>query len=138
MGGSPVSYSDPYGLWRLPDYATVQLDLYVFNVSATLNKYGDVYLGKGLSRPYPNPVSGGVSISNGWMLSCSPDGPTRKQLNDFIDGFSQWGGGYFGIGGSYSRNSSGSAINFGVGFGGVAVTPGSVNSSRGNIFGERQ
>lgn len=135
VGGNPIRYTDPNGLQRLPDYVTFQLDAYVFSISATFTKYGDVFLGKGVSRPYPNPLSGGVSISNGWKTSCSADGPSKDELNKFLDGFAQSAGGYFGVGGSFSKNAAGSAWNVGVGFGGASLSPGSDNSYRGNVFG---
>lgn len=115
---------------RLPDYATLQLDLYVFSMSATYTKYGDVFWGKGVSRPYPNPVGGGVSISNGWLLNCNP---TRADLNNFLIDWSGGAGGYYLFGGSYSINASGSAINLGIGVGGASVNPAMVNSYQGRL-----
>lgn len=77
VGWNPLTFTDPNGLQRLPDYVTFELDAYVFSISATFPKYGDVFLGKGVGRPYPNPLSGGVSTSNGWKTSCSADGPSK-------------------------------------------------------------
>ena len=122
---------------RLPDYATFQLDLYVFSLSATYTEYGDIFLGKGVGRPYPNPLSRGVSISAGWMLNPCEDGhPTRGQLNNFLDRYSAGAGGYIGFGGSVSINGSGKGFNLGVGAGGFSANPGMINTYQGNVFGE--
>jgi len=130
VGGNPVSFVDPLGRWRWPDYATFQLDLYVFSVSATYTRHGDVFFGGGVGRAYPNPVSYGVSISDGWLnKSC----PTQEEINTFLDGFSQSVGAYYFVGGSVSANQSGRATNVGVGFG-IGVNPGSLNSYQGNII----
>ena len=129
-GGVPVN--EPV---RAPDYITFQLDIYVLSGSATFTRYGDIFLGKGSNRGYPNPVSRGVSISDGWMINLC-DRPSREKLNDFLEGYSGGLGGYAGLGGSYSVNPSGQAINIGVGFGGFSVSPMMVNSYQGNIFGD--
>lgn len=133
-GGRPLN--EPVSL-RTPDYITFQKDAYVFSASATYTVYGDIFLGKGANRAYPNPVSRGVSISNGWMRNmCGSDHPSRTQLNDFLQGYSGGVGGYWGAGGSYSVNPSGQAFNLGVGFGGFGASPAMVNSYQGNIFGD--
>jgi hypothetical protein len=157
--GNPVSETDPLGLYggaiaaggrlgsyynvapivqlRLPDYATFQLDAYVFSVSATYTVNGDIFLGKGANRAYPNPLSRGVSISAGWMLNPCGDGhPTRDQLNNFLNSWSAGAGGYAAFGGSVSANGSGKGFNLGVGVGNFGVTPGMINSYQGNVFGE--
>ncbi|QBG85695.1 hypothetical protein [Xanthomonas oryzae] len=124
---------------RLPDYDTFQLDAYVFSFSATYTAYGDVFLGAGVERQYPNPSSVGVSISSGWMINpCKDRQPTRKQLNAFLNGYSGGASGYFGVGGGYSVNPSGQGFNIGVGFGGFTVNPGAINNYQGNIFGDSQ
>lgn len=124
------------GLLRLPDYLSFQIDAYVFSISATFSRYGDIYVAEGVNRAYPNPdfKSLGVSISDGWMLA--RDAPTRSGLNNFLSGWSASAGGYALVGGAYSVNSSGQAINIGVGAGGASVSPGMVNSYKGNIFGD--
>jgi hypothetical protein len=122
---------------RLPDYATFQLDAYVFSFSATYTVYGDIFFGKGTVRQYKNPLSRGVSISAGWLLkSCPGETPSRSQLNNFLKGYSASAGGYLGFGGVYSVNPSGQAINLGVGAGGAAfgVSPMSYNTYQGNVF----
>ena len=125
---------------RWPDYVTFQLDMYVFSVSSTYTHYGDVFFGKGFSRQYRNPLARGVSISDGWLLKCNP---TQQDINDFLIGWSASAGGYAGFGGSYSFNSAGSALNFGVGLGEASffersffASPGIVNSYQGNLFDE--
>ena len=160
VDNNPLSYVDPLGLDdtqcmynpsacgldsvlpggpppRLPDYATFQLDAYVFSISATYTENGDIFIGKGTGRPYPNPFSRGVSISAGWMINPCHDGqPTRKQLNGFLNGYSGGFSGYLGAGGGYSVNPSGQGFNLGVGAGGFTVSPMMVNSYQGNVFGD--
>ncbi len=68
-GGVPVNVPV-----RGPDYVNFQIDIYVLSFSSTYTRYGDVFLGKGSNKAYPNPVSRGVSISNGWLLESCDDG----------------------------------------------------------------
>ncbi|RUL72998.1 RHS repeat-associated core domain-containing protein [Dyella choica] len=117
------------GCARLPDYDQFQIDWYVFSLSATYTKYGDVFAGFGVNRGYPNPVGYGVSIASGWMLKCDP---SQSELNDFISGASGGFSAYYGFGGGYSANPSGSAITVGVGYG---IGPGGGNNwYQGNIL----
>jgi hypothetical protein len=126
----------------LPDYALIQLDLYVLSVSATYTSYGDVFLGRGAVRQYRNPANIGVSFSDGYVTpnrsSCDPnDGPpTRQELNNFLAGYSGGAGAYVFVGGAVSANPYGHAFNLGVGLGGVSVNPGIINSYKGNVFGD--
>jgi hypothetical protein len=130
---------------RLPDYVSLQLDLYVLSVSATYTVYGDLFAGVGPVRQYWNPANVGVNISDGWLTpkrslsSCDTNTgapPTRQQLNSYLAGYSGGAGAYAYVGGSFSANSFGRAFNLGVGFGGVSANPGTINSYRGNLFGD--
>jgi uncharacterized protein RhaS with RHS repeats len=125
---------DGCGCARWPDYITFQLDIYVFSVSGTYTRSGEIFLGKGISRQYWNPAATGVSISDGWLLKCNP---TVDDINNFLIGWSGSVGAYPGFGGAYSFNTSGSAINIGVGAGSAkaSATPGIINSYQGNVFG---
>jgi hypothetical protein len=128
---------------RSPDFMNFQIDLYIFSASATYTRYGDIFVGKGFSRQYMNPLSRGVSISDSWLLKCNP---TRDDINNFLVNWSGGAGGYYFLGGSYSVNASGSAISLGVGLGkfgsavsgGAGFSPGMFNSYSGNLFGEPQ
>ena len=130
-----ITGADQLPFKRLPDYAHFELGVYVFSVSADYTRYGDMYVGTGIARPYPNPASMGVNISAGWMLN-QCDAPSRSDLNNYLDGYSAGAGGYWGVGGGVSMNPSGSAINLGVGFGGAGAVPGANNHRTGNIFGD--
>jgi RHS repeat-associated protein len=125
---------DECGCERWPDYITFHIDLYVLSVSATYTRAGDIFLGKGFNRQYLNPAEIGVSISGGWLLKCNP---TIDDINNFLIGWSASAGAYPLVGGSYSVNTSGSAINIGVGAGRAkaSVSPGIINTYQGNIFG---
>jgi filamentous hemagglutinin len=115
---------------RLPDFLQFQLDFYVGSVAAAYTNTGDVFIGGGFNRGYPNPVSIGVSIADGWLIQCAP---TQDQTNTYLRGFSWGGSGYWGFGGGLNHNSSGTAITLGVGAG-VAVG-GIGNKQLGNIAG---
>jgi RHS repeat-associated protein len=122
--------------WRWPDFVTFQLDFYVGSTSLTATRYGDVFWGKGFSRQYQNPFAIGISLSDGWLLKCNP---TQQDVNDFLIGWAASVGGYRGFGGSFSINSSGKALNLGVGAAAQAdffASPGVINSYLGNIFDE--
>jgi RHS repeat-associated protein len=158
VNGNPLIYADPLGLeighayaaiykmdggrmsservpLRMPDFVTFQVDAYVFSASATFTIYGDIFLGRGANRAYPSVVSGGVSISNGWVINrCKNGHPTQDQLNDFLGGYSGGGGGFWGVGGTYSAGPSGHGFNLGVGFGGFGISPVMFNSHQGNVF----
>ncbi len=123
---------------RFPDYVTFDLNLYVFSISATYTRYGDIFLNKGVGRSYPYPsLKTGVSISDGWYLTPGNAVPSQDALNNFLSDWSGSAGGYFGVGGSYSFNAAGGAINLGVGFGGFGVSPGTIGTYQGNFFGNQ-
>ncbi|MBD8882128.1 RHS repeat protein [Rhodanobacter sp. 7MK24] len=127
--GDPPPSSTNCGCARLPDYDQFQLDVYVFSISATYTKYGDIFLGGGWNRGYPKPTGVGVSIASGWLLKCNP---TQSQLNAFLSGPSGGFSAYAGFGGGVSTNASGTAVTAGVGAG-VSVG-GSNNWYQGNYL----
>ncbi|MBC7732641.1 MAG: RHS repeat protein, partial [Bacteriovorax sp.] len=47
VGGNPLSYTDPYGLWRLPDFVSFQINYYVGNISGTFSRSGNSFFGMG-------------------------------------------------------------------------------------------
>lgn len=51
--------------------------------------------------------------------------PSRSQLNNYLDGYSASAS--YGVG-AVTGNTAGAAVNVGVGIGGGAATPGSVNN----------
>jgi hypothetical protein len=94
-------------------------------------KYGDIFLGGGFNRGYPDPVSVGGNISADWLLRCDP---SRDAINNFLSGGSVGVSGYVVGGGGVSTNAAGTAVTAGVGAG-VSVG-GSNNGYMGNVFGE--
>src|ERR1700724_3774977 len=65
---------------RWPDYVHFRL---IFTLSLrTLHtqEMGTFSPGRGFNRGYPNPVSYGASITDGWLLKCDP---TPAELNNF-------------------------------------------------------
>ncbi|CAN7561324.1 RHS repeat-associated core domain-containing protein [Pseudomonas sp. LjRoot263] len=109
VGGNPVSYIDPLGLWRLPDFLAVNINVAIPNPitdtyfgwseTASLDRYGNWYgsvLGAELGKS-ANIITG--SITANWInQSCNP---TENQLNNFLSGNGVntaagfWGGGGF-------------------------------------------
>ena len=84
VGGNPISYTDPYGLWRFPDYVSIGVPIFgPVGVSLTIDRAGNVYGGLGIGAS----LRGGVGFGIGWTGDqCTPN---SKQLDNFIGG---WGG----------------------------------------------
>jgi RHS repeat-associated protein len=118
VGGNPVSYVDPYGLWRLPDFVTFQINLYVGSVAGTFSRSGNSFITLGGLRAYPNPLSVEASVSAGYLNTCDANA-TPENVDKFLSGFS--GGGaaaYAGVGGGLLFSpGNGSATVFGFGAG---------------------
>jgi RHS repeat-associated protein len=121
--------------FRLPDFATFQFDIYVASFTATYTRDGDIFIGKGVSRQYLNPLNRGGSLSAGWLLKCNP---TRADINNFLTSWAWSAGFYDGFGASFSQNTNGTAILFGVGAAtsSAGASPGIINSYSGNLFGD--
>lgn len=146
VGGNPLSYADPYGLWRLPDFVNFQVDYYVGSISGTFSRSGNSFVGFGVNRGIPNPVGAGASISAGWLNTCDAKA-TGAKVDGFLDGFS--GGGataYAGIGGGVlvsPGNGTASVIGVGAGvsvgssskFGGAPSAGFSLNQGQTGLGG---
>ncbi len=120
---SPVDFSDPLGLWRWPDYISLNINVAILNPytlslvgwsgTATLDRYGQIYfspLGLGVGKS-DTIISG--SLTANWLDKCHK--PTKKELDDFIGGlgFNGAAGLWGGVTQSYSP---GSGWATGVGF----------------------
>ncbi|WP_277344426.1 RHS repeat-associated core domain-containing protein, partial [Metapseudomonas otitidis] len=115
------TWQNPYA----PDYVSAEASAYVMSCSVTYTRYGDTFCGCGFTRGYPS--SGfGINASAGFVVS--PLMPSRSQLNNYLDGYGASASYYYGPGGGIAGNTAGAAINVGVGVGGGAATPGSVNN----------
>jgi len=115
-----LTWKNPYA----PDYISAEASVYIMSCSMTYTRYGDSFCGCGFTRGYP--VSGvGANASAGFVVS--PIMPSRSQLNNYLDGYGASASYYYGAGGAFSGNTAGAAVNVGIGVGGGAVTPGSVN-----------
>jgi len=138
----PLSAGPTWTSQSLPDYVSLQFDLYIASGAFTYNRFGDFYSSLGANRAYPNPFSRGVSLTAGYAVTPKMcDGlPTRSSLNNFLTDWSV-GAGYFDVvGASVSANSAGFAIQPGVGlgFGGGSsgsFSPGMITRWRGNAVG---
>ncbi|WP_061532095.1 RHS repeat-associated core domain-containing protein [Collimonas arenae] len=99
--GNPVSFADPLGLWRWPDYVMVGIPT-VFpgvGVSLTVDRYGNVYPGIAFGASLPG-VSG-----RAWGVGWTGDSckPSEQKLKDFVGGWS--GNAGVGVGVTWSSPS---------------------------------
>lgn len=112
---------------RGPDYVTVSVSYPPFLVrSYTLTRTGTLFEADGaaISDPtkvvdsfYPKNWKLGFNLSMGMMV-CQADATAGAATDNFVNGASYGVGAYDGIGGGYSVNSSGQAIETGIGLGG--------------------
>lgn len=148
VGSDPVSLTDPFGLeapgsfnngghklsWesgpsRVPDYYQGSVSTVLGSASLTLSRTGNVYLGLGSSNgSIQNLLTGrfrpiGLSAVAGF-LTC-PEEPGRpgepEKIDRFLPGMSGGANGFFFLGGGYSANSTGKALEFGIGTPGISA-----------------
>ena len=94
-GNNPIQFKDPSGLVREPDSYTLSGGLIVSG-SITVDKFGNVYFGVGISPPFGGKSLGGSLMAN--YLDQTSD-PTEKQIGNTTTGWSVGGGGGY-IGGA--------------------------------------
>lgn len=130
--GSPLDLIDPTGLDFYPtsmyppgifpsnattrsDYIHASVGLYVVTFSAALSKNGTLFWGYGAAHSDPKSVVGGkfgFSITAGKMTGCPKTG---DQVDNFLTGASTGFSAFYGVGGAYSMNAAGSAVEAGLG-----------------------
>jgi RHS repeat-associated protein len=146
VGGNPIRNVDPNGLWRLPDFLTFQINLYVGSISGTFSRSGNSFVSLSGLKTYPNPVSVEASVSAGWLNTCDANA-TPSNVDSFLNGFS--GGGaaaYAGLGGGVlisPGNGSATVVGFGAGaaygsnssFGGAPIGGVSINQGQTGLGG---
>jgi RHS repeat-associated protein len=126
VGGQPVNFVDQYGLWRLPDYFSINVNIAIttpwtatllgWSGTFSVDRYGDWFwspLGGGVGKPATF-VS--VSATVNWLDQfCKP---SQAQLSNFLTahGFNATGGFLVGASQSYTPGAG-----FATGFG--FVTP---------------
>ena len=139
VGGNPLTRTDPFGLAdptlelyasgvinrmpersinvRGPDYVRVSVNAYIFNFSILRARNGKVYGSGGFARPYPHPMSAGVSASLGWQNQCEK--PDSGKLDRFHTGpGTSVIGGYYELGGAIGYSpGEGTSTEVGVGLG---------------------
>lgn len=85
---NPVTYTDPLGLWRWPDYVSIGGGFAFWSWSLTIDSYGNVYgsgsigLEKG---PLPERLQFGGGATANWLNQCNP---TESDINKFVSGSS--------------------------------------------------
>lgn len=122
VGGNPILYIDPYGLWRWPDFGSLALPTPVpfVGVNISIDQNGNIYGGPGLGIGYPSfgAAIGWLSPSNGNSMTCIFDErePTPEELNNFLTGWGFNMGAALGL--SWTQTDSGLIITTpGVGAG---------------------
>ena len=123
VGGNPVSHIDPYGLWRFPDYASVNVNIALPNPwtatlvgwsgSISVDRYGDWYwspIGAGVGK---SATIFSASATINWLDQCIK--PTQRKLDDFLsaNGFNATIGFFGGVSQSYTPGT-GMATGVGV------------------------
>jgi len=107
VGNSPVNVVDPYGLWRWPDYISLEINVAIptpwtgtligWSGQVTLDRYGNLYwapLGATIGKSATF-VSGSLTV--GWLNECGK--PSEERIENFLSGHSinitagYWGGG---------------------------------------------
>ncbi|WP_242112241.1 RHS repeat-associated core domain-containing protein, partial [Luteimonas aquatica] len=103
-----------------PDYIHVSAGIYVASGGAMLTRNGTLLAGGGVAHATPKSM---VSGEVGWAASVGylTARGTAADVDNFARGATTGVGGYFGLGGSYVYNASGSAIEVGYGGGGFSL-----------------
>jgi RHS repeat-associated protein len=117
VGANPLRYTDPSGLWRLPDFYTFTLAVpapfvpYVGGGgTVTVDRNGTIY--GGAVAAAGGPTAAGASLTAGWLNQFGE--PSTQQLSDFLTQSSFHFGGGYGLGLSESWTpGSGTATNVG-------------------------
>ncbi len=119
---------------RTPDIVVIDVGYGPISASATYTKYGDTFVGYSLNPTAiakgGRPQAGGVAYAIGYLLACDDN---QDAINSAVGGASGGASFYYGLGGGFSNNSSGSFLFIGVGFGQFSYGS-SYNEPQGNIF----
>jgi RHS repeat-associated protein len=119
----PANWVDPDGLWRLPDYGSLNVNVAIptpwtgtmigWSGQLSLDRYGNLYvapLGGNVGKAATG-LSG--SMTAGWLNECGK--PSEIRLRDFLSGHSvNAGGGFWGGGGVTWTPGVGTATEIGV------------------------
>lgn len=104
-----------------PDYVHVSAGLYIGTVSLTYTKNGTLFAGWGAAHSDPKSlVSGkvGLSLTAGKMIGCPKTG---DQVDKWATGISTGATAFYMVGGGYSMNAAGTAMEGGIGTPGFSV-----------------
>jgi|GEM_PF-3320081 len=119
---------------RLPDIYQFEVGRGPITASAVFTRYGDAFVGLSFN---PTEIAkggkaqiGGVAISIGYLMNCDN---SRDTLNGVIKGISGGASYYYGAGGGFVTNDSGTIIMGGVGAGQFSYGTGYTQYT-GNIF----
>ncbi|QQP94377.1 RHS repeat-associated core domain-containing protein [Lysobacter enzymogenes] len=147
VGSNPISFIDPFGLespgsfnnggyklsWesgpsRIPDYYQGSISSYLGSASLTVSRTGSVYFGYGASNgSIQDLLTGGtrpIAFSAvAGFLTCPelPKSGEPEKIDKFLPGWSGGANGFFYIGGGFSANATGKALEFGIGTPGISA-----------------
>lgn len=119
---------------RMPDVYQFEVGRGPITASATFTRYGDAFVGLSFNPTEiakgGRPQIGGVAIAVGYLLNCDH---SRDTLNGVVKGSSGGASFYYGVGGGFLNNDSGTIVLFGVGAGQFSYGAG-YSQPTGNIF----
>jgi len=119
---------------RMPDVYQFEVGRGPITVSAVFTRYGDAFVGLSLNPTEiakgGKPQVGGVAIAVGYLMNCDY---SRDTLNGVIKGISGGASFYYGAGGGFATNDSGTIVLGGVGAGQFSYGSGYTKYT-GNIF----
>jgi RHS repeat-associated protein len=119
--GDPVGFTDPIGLWRVPDYYSFDVNFAIPNrltgnlvglsLEVNLDRYGNVYFGWGGNIGKSAQLAS-FSLTGAWLDVCGT--PSEGELSSFLNGVSySYGGGYW-LGHSKTTSGAIAASEFGI------------------------
>ncbi|HOI95016.1 MAG TPA: hypothetical protein PK250_09950, partial [Syntrophobacter fumaroxidans] len=103
----PINFIDPYGLWRFPDYVSINFNIAIptpwtatllgGTAQVALDRYGNFYAGPGGTVGKAATIFS-LSATVGWLDTSEK--PCEKTLDNFLSGHSfNAGAGFWGGGG---------------------------------------
>lgn len=132
VGGNPISNVDPFGLDDTfcmrdlsacglgspgkPDYYHITVNYLIGSLALYYSKNGTLFVSPAVTKPDPWSLSSlknvGASFTSGKMSGCPKTG---SEVDNYLTGVSTGVSAFYGVGGGYSYNAAGSAVEGGLG-----------------------